>query len=160
MVYGVYVDWRDRAHSPKKVMTSDMVLVRRGRLLAQCMPLKDFGWYRYDDESYTPLEGELLGNTDLSPEDYSLGEEILDDADSGDESDGGTDSVDDSGYGESGDGDESGEEREEDLGKTTSAMSKTEWFLRRDLTWGLAWMSILPPNERSCKEYLSDAYVP
>ena len=69
IVFGAYIDERQRAHPPQRVIMSRATPLANWYRLAAIVELKNCGWYRLFDESYDPQEGELWEGTYLVEDD-------------------------------------------------------------------------------------------
>lgn len=62
LVFGIYVDYRHRRYPPREVIRSELPPIETGNRLVTYLQTDDPPqWYRYDDGTYTPWDGELCG---------------------------------------------------------------------------------------------------
>ncbi|KAH9926894.1 uncharacterized protein B0H18DRAFT_1210808 [Fomitopsis serialis] len=102
LVYAAYVDYGDNRYPPTKLVSKEIMTREQHRRLGRAMPLRDLGWYQYEDPSGVLYEKTRHESDEDSDEDNDEGSDEGSDDDSdgdasmnntGDEEDCGEDSV-------------------------------------------------------------------
>ncbi|KAH9926885.1 uncharacterized protein B0H18DRAFT_1004330 [Fomitopsis serialis] len=86
LVYAAYVAYGDNRYPPTKLVSKEIISRKQHRRLGRAMPLRDFGWYQYDDPSGVLYEKTRHESDEDSDEDND--EDSDEGSDEGDDEDG------------------------------------------------------------------------